>query len=172
MVVIVEAEESGQITVVCADASFYVTHEAAIVLTLQLHVHHVVLLLHVVAYELALLRALVEDLQFLHGVVGQIVEHHLVLSLEEVFAVQREVVHLLAVDVDVAVVLQLCTWHLADKTVEHRAFWQVEGRSIINQRVAAIGKLHFGARDDDTVHTYLFIYIIVAALLLLHQQSG
>ena len=151
VVVVVETEQPGHVAVVGAAARLGVGHVAAVVFALQLHVHHVVLLLHVVTNQLALLGALVEDLQLLHGVVGQVVEHDLILALEEVLAVQRQVVHLLAVDVDVAVFLQFCTRHLTDESVEHRAFGQVEGRGVVDQRVTAIGQLDLRARDDHAV---------------------
>ncbi len=98
--------------------------------------------------------------------------HHLVLAFEEVLAVERQVVHLLAVDVDVAVLLQLGAGHLANEAVEHRAFGHVEGRCVVDQRVAAIGQLHLRAGDDYAVQVYIFIDVIVGALLLLDEHAG
>ena len=119
MVVVIEAEQTGQITIVGTQAALDITHDAAVVFAFQLYVHHVVFFLHVVAYQFALLGALVEDLQLLDGVVGQVVEHHLVLAFEEVLAVEGEVIDLLTIDIDVTIVLQLSTRHLTDKSVEH-----------------------------------------------------
>ena len=138
MVVVVKGKEARHVAVVGAGACLGVAHESAVIFALQLHVHHVVLALHVVPDHLALSGRLVIDLQFLHGEVGQIVEHHFVLTAEEVLAVQHQVVHLATVDVDVAIVLQLGPLHLTDEPVEHRALGQVEGIGIESDGVATI----------------------------------
>ena len=172
MVVVIEAEQAGQIAIVGTQAALDITHGAAVVFALQLHVHHVIFLLDVVAKKFALLGALVEDLQFLDGVVGQVVEHHLVLTLEEVLAVEGQVIDLLTVDIYVAVVLQLGTGHLADEAVEHRTLGQVEGRGIIDEGIATIGEFYFCAGDHHAIEAHLFIDIVLAALLLLHEDAG
>ena len=107
------------------------------VLPLQHHVHGVFLLALIVdAEELVLLRLLVIHLYVLHSEVGQVVEHHLVLALEEVGTVQRQVVNLLAVDEDFALVGQFHAWQLTYESVEHRPLGHVEGVGVIDQRVA------------------------------------
>ena len=161
MVVIVEAEQASHVTFVGTIPAFDITHQTTIVFALQLHIHHVVLLLYVMANEFTLLGTLVKDFQFLHGVVGQVVEHYLVLSLKEVLTVQREVVHLFAVDIDVSVVLEFGTGHLTNQSVEHRTFWQVKGGGIIHQCVATIGQFYFRARDDYSSESDFLIDIIV-----------
>ena len=171
MVIVIESEGTSHVTVICTVPPFDITHIASIILTLQLHIHHVVFLLYVVTNELTLLGALVKDLQFLDGVVGQVVEHHLVLTLEEVLTVERQIVHLLAVDIDITVVFELCPRHLTDQSVEHRAFRQVESRGVIHQCVATIGQLYFSACDDHAIESHLFKYIIIAALLFLDEDT-
>ena len=169
VVVVVEREQACHVAFFRAKASLDVGQISAVVFALQADVHHVVFLLHVVAYHLALLGRLVVDLDVLDGEVGQVVEHHLVVALEEVLAVECQVVYLLAVDVDVAVVLEFGSRHLSDESVEHRSFRQVEGRGIVDDGVAAIGYLHLGARDDHLVERALAVDAVV--LFLFHQQS-
>ena len=171
MVIIVEAEQASHVTFVGTVPAFNITHQTAIIFALQLHIHHVVFLLDIMANEFTLFGTLVKDFQFLHGVVGQVVEHYLVLSLEEVLTVQREIVHLLAVDIDVSVVLEFGTGHLTNQSVEHRTFWQVKGGGIIHQRVTTIGQFYLGTCYDDSSESDFLIDIIVAALLLLHEDA-
>ena len=79
------------------------------------------------------------DLHLLHGVRRQVVEHLPVVALEEVRAVQCQVVHLAPVHVNLAVLLQFHPRHLPDQLVEHRPFGQVERIGIIDQRVSLVG---------------------------------
>ena len=95
----------------------------------------------------------------------QIVEHNLVVALEEVLAVEREVVYLLTVDIDVAIALDLGSRQLAHKGVEHRAVGHVEGAGIIHECVATIGELHFGARNHHSIQVHLFIYVAIGEFL-------
>ena len=155
MVSIVKSEETSQIAVVSAESSLDVSQQTAIVLALQLHVHHIILFLNLFAFPLAVLRRLVVDLDVLHGVVRQVVEHHFVVAFEEIFAVECQVVNLLAVDIDVTVVFQLCAGHLADETVEHGTFRKVEGGSVVDYCVTAVSDFHFRSRYDNTLQRAL-----------------
>ena len=56
MVGVVETEETAQIAVVGAQSALYVCQQAAIVLTFQDYVHHIVFLLHLFAFPLAVFR--------------------------------------------------------------------------------------------------------------------
>ena len=111
-------------------------------LTFQRDVHHIFFLFHIAASQTALLCRAVIDFQILHGVVGQVVEHHLVVFLEEILAVQREIVYLLAVYVYVAVICYLSSGQLLHESVEHRAFGQFESSRVIHYRVTTVGYLH------------------------------
>ena len=168
MVVVVESEDTSQIAVLRAHAALGIQQIAAMILTFQTHIHHVVLLLHVAPHHLTLTGTLVIHLHVLHDVVRQVVEHYLVVALEEVLAVECQVIHLLPVDVDVAVALQFCPRHLAHQSVEHRPFRQVEGRGVIHDGVTTIGNLHLRACDGHTVE----IHILIDILPFLHQQAG
>ena len=114
-------------------ARLYVGCSANAVFTFQHHVHRVLLLVLVGDAEvLVLWGLLVVHLHVLHREVGQVFEHNLVLALEEVGAIQRQVLHLLAVDEDFAGLRQLDAGQLLDESVEHGAFGHVEGVGIID----------------------------------------
>ena len=166
MVSVVESEEAAQIAVVGAQSALDVGQQSAVVLALQLHVHDVVLLRCFLALPFTLFRRLVVDLHILHRVVRQVVEHHLVVALEKVLAVERQVVHLLAVDVDVAVVLQLGARHLAHQSVEHGTLGQVERCGVVDHRIAAIGNFYFRARDDHPLEVALGEDVVLLSFLL------
>ena len=113
-----------------------VCRAATVIFTLQDNIHSVFLLALVLDAEvLVLFRLLVIDLDVLHGEVRQILQHHLVLALEEILAVERQVVYLPSVDEYLTVLLQLHARQLLDEAVQHRAFWHVESVGIIDQRI-------------------------------------
>ena len=165
VVVVIQSEETSHIAVACTSCRLGIGYVATVVLALQLHVHHVVFLLNLCAYQSTLLGRLVVYLQVLYRVVRQIVEHNLVVALEEVLAVEREVVNLLAIHIDVAIALYLSSRQLAHKGVEHRAVGHVEGAGIIHECVATIGELHLGARHHHSIQVHLFIYIALGEFL-------
>ena len=105
------------------------------------------------------------NLKVLHSIVRQIVEHNLVVALEEVFAVECEVVYLLAIHIDVAIALDLGSRQLAHEGVEHRTVGYVEGAGIIHECVATIGELNLGARNHHSVQVHLFIYVALGEFL-------
>ena len=174
MVVEVESEGAGCPAVVCSGASLGVGNVAPGVLPLQVDVHHEVLGLDLAAQCLALLGALVIHLDVFHGEIRQVFQHHLVLSLEEVLAVEQQVVNLLAVDVYVAVVLELHPRHLADESVEHRTLGEVERRGVVDDGVAAVCYLHARAADHHFVEPHISIYVVLGALYVYggHQVFG
>ena len=141
-----QPEQARQVAVVRAGRGLHVAHVAGGVLLFQVHVHHVVLLLHVLPQGFAALGGFFVHLELLDGIVGQVVEHDFVVAFVEVLAVEEEVVHLSAVDVDFAVFLELSAGQLADKSVEHGAFGQVEGVGVVHDGVALVKHLDFGGR--------------------------
>ena len=66
---VVESEEAAQVAVVGAQSALDVGQQSAVVLTLQLHVHDVVLLRCFLTLPFALFRRLVVDLHILYRVV-------------------------------------------------------------------------------------------------------
>ena len=164
-VIVVKSEETRHVALACASCHFGIRYVSTVVLTLQLHVHNVVFLLHFLAYKSAFLCRLVVYLKVLYRVVRQIVEHNLVVALEEVLAVERKVVYLLAIYIDVAIALDLSSRQLAHEGVEHRTVGYVEGTGIIHECVATIGELNLGARNHHSVQVHLFIYVALGEFL-------
>ena len=132
-------------------SSLHVGQIAFAILTLQDDIHHKVLRCIGHAQPLTLLRLLLIYFNVSNRVVRQVIEHHLVLAAEEVVAVERQEIHLSPMHIDLAVLVQLYTRHLADEGIEHRAFWHVEGVGIVDKRVASINHLHLCGRDDHLV---------------------
>ena len=122
MVVVIQSEGLCHPSVLRTSASLGVSYISPCVFPLQGNVHYVVLLLHLRTQYSVLLCVFVEHFEVFHGEVGQVFQHDFVLSLEEILAVEGQVVNLFAVDVYVTVVFQLRSGQLADKPVEHRAF--------------------------------------------------
>ena len=98
-----------------------------------------------------LVGCLVIHLNLLHRVVRQVLQHQLVLPPKEVLAVQQQVLHFLAVDENLTLLVQLRAGHLTDERVEHRAVGHVEGIGIIHQRIAAIIHLYLRCRHHHLV---------------------
>ena len=143
MVAEAEGKRTGKPAVVCSCRRLRVGDVAALILLLQVHVHHKRLGIHVVAQCLALVRLLVIDLDILHRVVRQVFQQHLSVALEERARAEHQFVHLAPVDKNLAPVVHRHARHLAYQCVKHRAVGQFERRGIIDQRVAPVE--HFDA---------------------------
>ena len=169
MVGVVESEETSEVAVVGAQSPFDVRKHATVVLAFQFHVHDIVLLRRFLTLPFALFRRLVVDLHILYRVVRQVVEHHFVVAFEEVLAVERQVVHLLAINIDVAVIFQLGTRHLTNEAVEHGAFRQVESSGVVDHRVATIGNFYFRSRHDNSFQIALSEDVVLLSLFLQQQ---
>ncbi len=164
MVVIVKSEGAAHPPLFRSGACLGVGNVSPGILALEFHVHHIFLFLYVAACQFALLRAFVIYLYVFDGEVGQVFEHHLVVAFEEVFAVEQQIVYLLAVHVYVTVVLNLRSGHLADKSVEHLAVGQIECRRVVDDGVAAVGYLHARALDHQLVEVAA-VHAVVAVYL-------
>ena len=140
-----QAKEAPRVAVLGALGRLGVGHVALVVLAFEVHIHHEVFLLHLTPEPLALLGRLAIHLHVLHGIHRQVLEHHLVLALEEILAVEREEVYLLTIDQDGAVVFQLHARHLPHEGVEHRSVGQLEGRRVVDDGVVLVGHLDAGA---------------------------
>ncbi len=119
-----------------------VPHESDTVLPLEVHVHHVFLPVDVLAHVTALVRHAVIHLDIADRIIRQVVEHHLVVALEEVLAVEHQIVHGTSVDLDDPIGTHLHTRHLTYQGIEHTAVGQLEGRGVKHNRIAAVGHLH------------------------------
>ena len=121
------------------------------------------------AHLAALLRRLVVDLHVFHREVWQVVEHHLVLALEEVLAVECQIVYLPAINIYVAAVFYLGAGQLAHQRVEHRPLGHVERRRVIHDGVALVDHLHARTFYLYTVEVYVLIHV---GGLFAHVYSG
>ena len=110
-----QGKESGQIAVMGAATSLYVGNPSSVVLFLERHVHDVSLITEFLMEMLAEHARLVIDLYVFHHVGRQVVEHDFMVLGEE----EQQTLHILAVDIDASVVLELHARHLSDETVEH-----------------------------------------------------
>ena len=132
-----EACQVGRLVLPKSCSGLDVCYPADHVFALQPHIDDVVLTALVGPSEpFILLGLLVIDGHVLHRVGRQILEHELAIALKEVFAVQQEVVHELAIVVDSPVALEFDARQLLQQGIEHRAFRQLELAGIIHDGVA------------------------------------
>ena len=162
-VVCIQPEEARVVAVAGAHTGLGVAREALVVLPAQAHLHDVVLPFHVMSDVPAAPRWPVIGLQLTHHVGRQVVEHQRLVVVEEVLAVQREVVHSLSVHVDVAVAPQLGPGQLSHERIEHRALGQIEGSSVVHDGVASVLQLHFRSFHMHFVQLQLLVDTVRAA---------
>ena len=84
-----KTEQTGKICLFSSYADSHICHIALAVFFLEVDVHHIFLLGTFVIQCLGFLRHLVIHLDFLHRVVGQVLQHQLVVASEEVLAVEQ-----------------------------------------------------------------------------------
>ena len=161
IVSVVETEETSQIAVFASPRRLHVGDVSTGVLTLQGHIHHIVFLLHLLPHESAFFRRTVIHLQFLYGIVRKIVEHHLILPLEEVFSVEEQIIYLFAVYVNIAVTLHFGSRHLSDKSVEHGAIRHIECAGVKDERIATVSQLHLGASHHHVIEGNILIEFLL-----------
>ena len=137
-----QPKQAPLVALLCATSERSVGDVAGRVFALELHVHHKLLLLHIDAQPFALLGRLLIHLHVLYHIVGQVVEHHPVVALEEVLAIECEVINLASVDEYLSVVLQLHAWQLLDECIEHTPLGHIEGIGIECYCVASIYDFH------------------------------
>ena len=142
---ITQAESPSGIAAVRTASRRDIGHIAGVVFAFEAHIHHVGFFLRVVTEELAAVGRLVIHFHLLHREGRQVVEHLTVVALEKVRTVQRQVIHLTAIDVNLAVRLQFRSGQLADQFIEHRPFGQVEGICIVDHRIAPVSHPDFGS---------------------------
>ena len=135
-------ESTSQPPFVGTYSGFHVGNVAALVFFLQVHIHHILPRIDVVAECYAFVRLSFIHLDVLHGVVRQVFEQHALVATHERPRAEQEFIHLASVHEYLALRVHRHSWHLAYEVVEHRTLWQVEGRGIVNQSVAAVEHLH------------------------------
>ncbi len=160
-----QGEEPGQVAVMGTAAHLDISYPTGVVLPFQVHVHHVGLVAEFLVEHLPAQTRLVIDLHLLDHVGGQVVEHDLAVFGEEVLAVKQQALHILAVDIDAAVVLQFHAGQLTDESVEHASLGELEGIGVEDERVALVVELDLRCLD---------LHLAEAHRLgcTLHQQVG
>ena len=115
------------------------------ILPLQLDVHDVALVVHVASGEFGQFAGPVIDLQMFDHISRQVVERSLYVTVEKVFAADKQVLHGLAVDAYHAV-LQFHSGQLFHQFSQRFRLRHVEGVGVIDQGVALVHKLQFRRR--------------------------
>ena len=167
---ITQAKAASLIAIVCTIARLKVDSTTYAVFLLQHHVHCIFLILYVTPQKLALWCPLIKYLHVLHRIVWQVLKHNLVLALEEVSTIQRQVLNLLAVDEYFAIILQLHTRQLFDESVEHGTLRHIEGIGIEDNGIALIHHLYLRGLDDNLLQRTTFL-VVVTALDALHANA-
>ena len=144
-----QGKESGQPALLRSATYFCVGKCADAVFLLEFHIHHIaVVSSHLLSKKLTLLAPLIIDLDVLHRIGRQVVEHDGVVATEKVLAVEEQRIHILAVVIDASTLFQFDARQLLYQCIEHRALGQFKGIGIKHQRVAFIVELHFGRSDN------------------------
>ena len=160
-----QGEEAGQITVMSTAAHLGIGYPSDVVLLLQVYIHHEGLVAKLLVDHLSAQTRLVIDLHILHHVGGQIVEHDLAVLGEEVLTVEEQTLHIFAVDIDAAVVLQFHAGQLTDKSIKHAAFGELERVGVEHEGVAFVVELHLRGLDHHLAE-------LDSLGRTLHQQVG
>ena len=95
--------ESHPITVFSSCASLHISIGTDSILLLQFDIHHVTLVVHVATSHLCEFALTIEHLDLVHRIGWQVLECRLRIAFEEVASVDQQVVYLLAVHLDLAV---------------------------------------------------------------------
>ena len=192
MVAEAEGKGTAEPSVLSSHGTLHIGDVAALVLLFQVHVHHKLLRIHVVAQCFAHVRLLVVDLDVLHRVVRKILHQHLLVAPHERVRTKQQFIHLASVHEYLARLVQRHTRHLAYQVVKHRALRQLECRGIIDDGVAPVEHLYTGGFHNNFVqvqfphlahlyrrhlHLCLFAadvhalpYVVIALQLGVHQQ--
>ena len=158
-----------------AYTGFGIRQPANLVFTFQNHVHHESAVIQIHLQSLAAFACLVVELHMLHGIARQIVQQYGIVAFEKVLSVEQYALHLLSVYKNTPIALQLHTGKLFHKRIQHRALRQVEGISIVDERVTLVVELYFcgrngsfaqsdGAGDGLSAHFYFTNRITVVLL--------
>ena len=147
-----QQEAAPQPSLVCSSCRFHVADISLIVFIFENHVHDVATGIHVVAKSLAAVGLFLIDLQVPDGVVWQVLKQHFLVAAEEGTGTEEQFIDLAAVDEDLAVGIHGYAWQLADEVVEHGAIGHLEGRGVVDERIAAVVHLDLRGSDGQFAH--------------------
>ena len=138
-----------------------VGHISAVHAFLDREVEHGLLLAVVDARNARLVRLLVVELQVLDDADGDVLERRLHIAEHELLAVEQNLLHLLAVDGDFAVLVDIGTGNAFDELLDGRTFRGAVGLGIVDDGILAYDDLRGTASDDG---------LLEQDALRLHQQ--
>ena len=78
---------------------------------------------------------LVVCLHLINDIRGQVLHHRIIVARHEVTSVELEFLHILAVDGDLAIIIDFGTWQRFHKCFYHRAFWHTERIGVVNDGI-------------------------------------
>ena len=131
-----QGEEAPQPSGVRSAAGFHISQPSNLILSFERHIHHETSVIHFSSHHLAHFALLVVELDILHRICGQVVEHDVVVAFEEILPVEQQALHLFPVDEDSSVALQPRPRELPHQCVEHGTFRQIESVGVVYERVA------------------------------------
>ena len=168
---VAHGEGASRVAVVASCGEVDVAYHALVVLLLQVHVQHELLVARVHTHESRLSSRLLVGLHLVHRVGRQVLQGFLGVAVEEVAAVDEQRAHLPSVDF-YHTVLQCRPRQLADERVEHGTLGELEGRSVVDDCVALCDHLDFGGLHHQLVeHGGVFLEFDVAEPLLCHALT-
>ena len=118
-------------------------HPCADILTLEMHIHHITLVVHVLSGEFRLLAGFVVNLDTAHDIGGQVIERGLNIPLKKVLAANQQIVYPLAVDAYLAV-CHFCSRQLLNKFTERFCLRHIKGICIVNKSIPFVKHLDTG----------------------------
>ena len=172
-----QQETTAQPALPGAACGLHIADVPHLVLLLQIDIHHIAFGAVRATQGLVHVRCLVIHLDVFHRVVGQVLQQHLPVSAHEGAGTQQQFVHLAPIDIDFAIVLHFHAGQLGNEGIEHGTVGQLEGRGVIDERVALPVHLDLCGHHvhllqlNDPEHTddgyvYLTILLLLRAHLL------
>ena len=137
-------EGAAKVAVLAAVAALGVDEPAYVVLAFEAHVHGQHLGCRDVVAALGVRGLTLIDLHVLDGVGRDVFEHEVVVAVKELLAVEQQRLHKLAVDLDLAVAVELHARQLRYQHIQHRPFGKLEGVGVVHDRVALVVEFDFG----------------------------
>ena len=125
------------------------------------------------ARDTGLIALLVVELHVLDDGDGQVLQRRLCVTEHELLAVDEDLLHLLNIDGDIAVLVDLCTWHTFDEFLDGRAFRGAVGIGVEHEGVFLYDDLCCTACNDGLLeHDALRRHQQRAEFLILAAAQG
>ena len=167
------------IAVLRATGQVEVGHVAPVHAPLDGEVEHGLLVAVLDASDAGLVTLLLVELHVLDDAHGQVLQRRLDVAEHELLAVEQNLRHRLAVESNIAVVVDIGTRHALDELLNGRALGRADGLGIIDERVLAHHHLGGTARDHRLLQHHAlglhqqvaqFLVLVAAQRHLAHQR--